>query len=231
MPDLCMFCPDYVIDTIAARVARDVNRIERIIYLTSQFARPLEDLADQVSDDLDGLLSVVPPLPQIDFSDVAGLIEIFLCPLTPLAMLEDPTLLNDRDPNLAHIKISRMVRFQVDRVVAQYEARIQSLRSIDIVAMYRRYIKELYRILDNPIEFVKSFARSVGYILVVRTICPDVYDDRSYPFRRLEDLRGAWSFDGFLPSGLPTKAARVAMKLAKPEALLMQWRNLTVTML
>lgn len=228
MPDLCEFCPSYIKSTIANRVRLDLNRIKRIQYLTAQFARPLEDLADQITDDLGNLVGTIPIPQPLDFSDLVSTLELISCPLTPLALIEDPALLTDIDPNILKAKFSRIMQFEVDRIIAQYEVRIRALNSFDIVRLYRRYIKEVYRVLGNPIEFVISYALSVGYALVVKSVCPETYNDSTYPFKAFEDARKNWNFDGFLPTGLSSKAHGVAQKLAEPEVKIAAWQALTI---
>jgi hypothetical protein len=190
----------------------------------------LDALADKIVDDISNLAGTIPTPSIPDFGNPLQVLQLLTCPLTPLALVEDPDLLNEVDPNILRAKFSRIIRYQCQYVTANYEAHVDSLQSADIINMFRGFLKDVYRVLLNPTDFVISFALSSAYSLIVQSICPDTFDDETYPFKAFDEARSSFSFDGLVPGGMPSNATAVCSTLAVPELKLQDWQRLTINL-
>jgi hypothetical protein len=95
----CTQCPDQIVEVIAANVRDTMWRIQRIQRLTTLFNRLLEEIALSylaiIKTRLDELYDLIPEPP---IADVNFLVGLLTCPLTPAALLLEPSLLTELDP-------------------------------------------------------------------------------------------------------------------------------------
>lgn len=219
----CTDCPDLIVSTIAAEVQGTLDKVRRIKYVTESFNRLLAQIGDKVLDDLNTLVDLIPDPPTLDISDI---IDYFLCPLTPIALEIDPSLLANMDPRLVAVRLRRIVKNMTAEVIRLYNEALRLLKSYDIVKIMQRYVAEIYRAMGDAFEFIAEYPINAGRALTVKVLCPDIYESNRWPFKALVTELSNWSFDGIVPSGLDERAASSVRLVAAAEAKLLQWKTL-----
>ncbi len=219
----CDTCPEVVVGTIAAEVQRTLDKVRRIKYLTTVFNRLFSELAGKIEDDLSALIDLIPTPPVLDISDI---VAYYTCPLTPIALEIDTTVFQNMDPRLAAVRLRRVMQAETNAVIALYEEAVQSLRSYTVVRLIRKYVQEVYRTMEDAAAFVLEYPINLGRSILVRELCPDIYDSDARPFKALVEELQDWTFDGILPAGVNSEAESVIRILATGEARLLAWRTL-----
>lgn len=218
----CSDCPDLVVATIAAQVQRTLDKVRRIKEVTRSFNLLLAQIGDKILDDLNDLVGLIPDPPVLDISDI---VDYFLCPLTPVALEIDLTLLQNMDPRLIAVRVRRILKDETARVIALYDAALRKLRSYDLVKILQRYIAEVYRAMGDALEFILEYPINLGRALLVKAMCPAIYADGQWPFQALVTELQDWSFDGVVPSGIDARAEGVVRLVAQAEVKLLAWKN------
>lgn len=218
----CDTCPELVVGTIAREVQRTLDKVRRIKALTTAFNRLFSEIADKILDDLDALVDLIPAPPVLDISDI---VAYYTCPLTPVALEIDLTILQKMDPREVGVRIRRIMREEGNAVIALYEEAVRRLESYDLVRLVRKYIQEVYRVMEDAAAFVLEFPINAGRALLVKVLCPDIYEDSRRPFKALVEELTDWSFDGILPSGIDERGKDAVRILATAESKLLAWRT------
>ena len=224
----CDTCPDAVVATIAAQVQRTLDKVRRIKWVTESFNRLLAQIGDKIIDDIDELVDLIPDPPVLDISD---LVAYFTCPLTPVALEIDLTLIENMDPRIIGIRIQRILKYEVAQVIRLYNEALARLRSYDLVKLIQRYIAEIYRAMGDAAEFIAEYPINAARALTVQVLCPKIYADTALPFKALIDELSNWSFDGIIPSGIDARAQAAVRSVARGEAKLLQWKTAATVIL
>jgi len=209
-------------------VGQNLKKMKSIKHLTKQFAPLLEGLSDNITDDLSNLSKIVPAPMPMDFSSMADVGATSGNPIFAMNAQESPQALQQVDPNVLNIKASRQMRGNCEKYTQMYEQAFGQLNSFDNLSMFRRYLKDMYRIMGNPQKFSSDMPMSIGFSMIAKNEQPDAYNDSQAPFKEFDEERKDFSFDGLIPSGLGSKAGGVLSKLAVPEMNLFGWQSLTV---
>ncbi len=218
----CDTCPELVVGTIAREVQRTLDKVRRIKALTTMFNRLFGEIADKIQDDLEALVALIPTPPILDISDI---VAYYTCPLTPVALEIDLTILQKMDPREVGVRIRRIMREEANAVIRLYEEAVRLLKSYDLVRMVRTYLRELYRVMEDASAFILEYPINAGRAALVKVLCPDIYASSSRPFKALIDELTTWSFDGILPSGIDERGRAIVRTLARGEAKLLAWRS------
>ncbi len=218
----CSDCPDLVIATVAAQVQRTLDKVRRIKAVTTSFNRLLAQIGDKVLDDLNGLVDLIPDPPVLDLSDI---VAYYLCPLTPVALEIDLTLLQNMDPRLVEVRVRAILKNESARVIKLYNEALRTYRSYDLIVTMQRYVTEVYRAMEDAGEFILEYPVNLGRAVLVQQLCPDIYNDSQWPFRALVTEITDWSFDGVIPTGLDDRAAAAVRLVARAEQKLLAWKT------
>lgn len=218
----CTDCPDIVVATIAAQVQGTLDKVRRIKWVTQSFNQLLAQFGDKIVDDLNGLVDLIPDPPLLDLSDI---VDYFLCPLTPIALEIDLTLLQNMDPRLVAVRVRRILKDETARILLLYDEALRALASYDLVAVMRRYLAEVYRAMGDAFAFIAEYPINISRALLVKGLCPAIYADSRWPFKALVDEVSDWSFDGVIPTGIDVRAEAPLRLLARAEVKLLSWRT------
>lgn len=219
----CADCPELVVGTIAREVQKTLDKVRRVKELTRTFNRLLTEIQGKIEDDLQALIDRIPTPPVLDISDI---IDYYQCPLTPIAVQIDLTILRNMDPRLVGQRLAVIIRSETEAVIRLYEEAVRRLRSYDLVRLVRKYIQEVYRVMEDATRFVLEYPVNLGRALLVKELCPDIYADPGRPFKALVDEVTTWSFDGLMPSDIDSRARSVVRVLAQGESKLLAWKTL-----
>ncbi len=141
----CNDCPDMIIETIAYNVRRTMYRVQRIQRLTTLFSRLLEDVAETIlaliARRLDELYALIPEPP---VADIAFYLSLIRCPLTPLALAMDPSLVALLDP--------REVLKRYKACARQYLCRAENYYDMTLADAEANDPRPLVSILDQDYE-------------------------------------------------------------------------------
>jgi hypothetical protein len=128
----CKTCPDQITEVIAANVRETMARVQRIQRLTSIFQRILADIAgayfDVIKRRLDELYALIPEPPIADLKFYQALVT---CPLTPLAMAIEPSLIALIDPRELIKKYKEAARLFLERVENYYDIALSDIEAVD----------------------------------------------------------------------------------------------------
>lgn len=218
----CDTCPELVVGTIAREVQRTLDKVRRIKALTTMFNRLFGEVADKIQDDLEALVALIPAPPVLDISDI---VAYYTCPLTPIALEIDLTIIQKMDPREVGVRIRRIMREEANAVIRLYEEAVRLLKSYDLVRLLRAYLREMYRVMEDASAFILEYPINAGRAALVKVLCPGIYADQSRPFKPLIDELTNWSFDGILPSGVDERGQAIMRTLARGEAKLLAWRT------
>jgi hypothetical protein len=91
------------------------------------------------------------------------------------------------------------------------------------LALVRRYVVEVYRIVEDAPKFVVTLIAASAHVSVVKALCPDVYNSDAYAFKAFEEEMHDWSFDGVLPSNLDAMAKDAVTVAMQIQAKVLAW--------
>jgi hypothetical protein len=218
----CDTCPELVVGTIAREVQRTLDKVRRIKALTTMFNRLFSEVAGKIQVDLEALVALIPEPPVLDISDI---VAYYTCPLTPVALEIDLTILQKMDPREVGVRLRRILREESNAVVRLYEEAVLRSADYNLLRLLRSYLREMYRVMEDASEFILEYPINAGRAALVKVLCPAIYADSSRPFKALIDELTTWSFDGILPSGVDERGRAVMRILARAEAKLLAWRT------
>jgi hypothetical protein len=92
-----------------------------------------------------------------------------------------------------------------------------------VLAMVRRYVVEVYRIVEDAPKFAVNLVAASAHVAVVKAICPEVYESDGYAFKAFEEEMRDWSFDGVIPSNLDAEAKEVVTVAMQIQAKVLAW--------
>jgi hypothetical protein len=216
-------CPQIVLDTVAANVGVTLARINQMKYLTTMFDRLFVQVLVSITDDLDAWIGRIPIPPTFDLSEI---IAFLTCPMTPLAVSIDPSILATQDPRLTYMLITKELKATVRNVIGAYEADTARLQSAVLVQLIQKYVREIQRTLGDPYQFAIDYPLTLGYVTFVEETCPEIYANPLYPYQAFVEAISDWSFDGVLPSGISPSVQGVVDKVAEAETRIQAWRTL-----
>lgn len=128
----CTTCPDQIIEAVASNVREAMARVQRIKRLTNIFQRILTDIANVYLDiivrRLDELYALIPEPPVADLAFYQALIT---CPLTPLALALEPSLLTQVDPREILKRYKAKAREFLARIENYYDMALADLQAVD----------------------------------------------------------------------------------------------------
>lgn len=91
------------------------------------------------------------------------------------------------------------------------------------LVLLRRYILEVYRIVEDAPKFAVDLIAAQAHVSVVKSVCPEVYASDGYSFKRFEQEMENWSFDGVIPSDLDALAKDVVTAAMQVQAKVLAW--------
>jgi hypothetical protein len=215
----CDGCPDYIKAKIERPVSRALRQVKAVKQVINGFTSVVRDFTDELVDsmtvDLDALVIEIPPPPTLDFTDIIGLIT---CPLLPLALALDPSVLAQLDPQKVIDMIKREMKEYVDKLMAEFEEAKRALPTFPNLRVFDRFFKELKRLRVDTV----LIAETTATCLYVQGVCRDYYE--SGPFAEFMEEVSDFSVTGLIPSGIPDVVTPIMNKLNEAEAKLASWR-------
>lgn len=215
----CDGCPDYIkakVERPVSQALQQVKSVKKVINGFTSMTRDFtEDLVESMTVALDALVDAIPPPPTINVADIVGLIT---CPLLPLALAIDPSVLAQLDPQKVVEMIKRSMKEYVDKLMNEYEDSKRALPTFPNLRVFDRFFKELKRLRVDTI----LIAQTTAACLYVRGVCRDYYE--SGPFAEFMEEVSTFSVTGLIPSGLPDVVTPIMNKLNEGEAKLASWR-------
>lgn len=133
--------------------------------------------------------------------------------------------------------MARGVSFEMMRIALQIDNVIRSIRYLifDFFkenATYQwifdtifKYLMEVWRIAENAGTFACQLALTGANGALVRTLCPDIYNDPRMPYKKLVDELTSFSFDGVWPNGLSSTVDQVKPPMSQLMFKIQAWQN------
>ena len=146
----CSSCPDYVVQSVAAKSREVLAKIQRLKYLTSIFNRLIKDIANQILGDLQALVDLIPDPPVFNLTEYINLIT---CPLTPLAILKD---IDIRDPNSPNDPTKLNFSYHLNQNLAQ-ALNPQTFYENNLKASFLNKKKQVEALYDEALARIGSY--------------------------------------------------------------------------
>lgn len=163
--DACTNCPDYISAAVEAPVRFALGQVRTIKKRTKFVNDALRGKVAAVQSAVQALVDDIPVPPVFDLSEI---LATFTCPLTPVAIALDPSLLVQFDPRTLWKRIQDQFRAFLSQLVSDYENGLSTVEGFDIVKIAKAYFEDLKRTEFDTTAFVKAVAIS-AYVL---GICP-----------------------------------------------------------
>ena len=218
-----MACPDYIVAMLEGPVNRALGQVRAIKRVTDNFNARVQELTGELVDaivaDLDVLVQAIPtPIP-LGLGDILDLIT---CPLLPLALGLDPSLLAQLDPQSLIDKIKAQLREYINKITNDYENGLRALADWPNIQAPKLFLEDLKRAeLDTLV-----FAEAVIISVYVAAVTPDIY--AGSVFEAFVDETTDFSITGILPSGINVDVQSLMSKLQVAETKIQGWRILAV---
>lgn len=212
-----------MLDAVAANVQAVLDKVNAMKYLTTTFDRLFVQVIVNIEDDLDAWIGRIPLPPAFDLSEI---LDYLVCPLTPIAINIDVSILQNLDPRLTYMKIAKQFEATVRDVIVAYTIDTASLKSAALIQLIQRYVREIQRAVGDQYQFAIDYPLTLGYVTYIQQTCPEIYANPAYPYMRFVAAISDWSFDGVLPSGISVSVKGTVDKVAEAETRIQAWRTL-----
>ena len=220
MADACADCPDYIRSAVREPVAVVLGQVRSVKAIANLFNNALAGISDIPLQAVCDIVDAIPVPPVLDLTEI---LDVLLCPLTPVAVAVDPTLLATLDPTEQFRLIQDTFRRFLIRLVADYENALLSLIS-NTVNIAKRLFEDLKRINLDAILLVKAIAITE----FVETTCPEEFVDG--PYDELDEELENFDLTGFVPTtDLDPDVEALVLKLGEGETKLEAWRFAATT--
>lgn len=165
--DACTNCPDYISAAVEAPVRFALGQI-RTIKKRTRFMN--DALVGKITGPyIAAVQTVVDAIPVPPVFDLAELLNTFTCPLTPVAIALDPSLLVQLDPRTLWKRVQDTFLAYNATLVALYEGGLEALpEGPDLVKIAKAYFEDLKRTEFDE----ETFAKAVAISAYVLAICP-----------------------------------------------------------
>lgn len=214
--DACTNCPEYISAPVERVIENALNQVRTIKKRTDLINAALKDAAAATTAAVATVVAAIPVPPVFDLPEI---LETFKCPLTPVAIGLDPSLLVQFDPRTLWKRIQDGFRGYLSDIVADYESGLQALDGSEFVALAKNYFEDLKRTEFDAV----AFAYAVGISAYVLGVCPITHADGVYAEFDDEitdfDLLGFVPIDSLIPDVLPLITA-----LGEGETKIEAWR-------
>lgn len=131
----------------------------------------------------------------------------------------------------------RGVTFELMRIANQIENVYRSIRelianyfdkSIEFQWLFNilfRYCMEVWRIVENSGTFACRLALTTANGALVKSMCPDLYNDPRMPYKALVEELSTFSFDGVWPNGTSSVVDQVKPPMSQLMFKLQAWQS------
>lgn len=198
-------CPPAVLAVLRFTVQNELDKV-RAIQRALDFVN-LVQIEPEFLETLDQLVDAIPVVP---FLNPASLVQYFTCPLTPIALSLDPTLLANMDPTVFLARARDLISAEIMRAQQAFEEGMANApRGIRIVFTY---FKELERIQFDEIAFAKALLVSAS----VAAVSQEEYD--AGPYAEFIAVTSNFEVSNGLPMKLEGLANQVMGKFLQAKA-------------
>lgn len=215
--DACTNCPDYISAPVEAAVAFALGQVRTIKKRTAYINAAL---VNKITGPLQAAVqAVVDAIPVPPFFDLSEILATFTCPLTPVAIALDPSLIVQLDPRTIWKRIQDQFRSLLSQLTADYENGLSTVEGFDLVKIGKNYFEDLKRTEFDSNAFIKA----VGISAYVLAICPITHAAGVYAEFDVEITD--FDLSGFIPIDSLDAAVRDFMLvLMEGETKLEAWR-------
>lgn len=214
--DACSNCPDYIRAPVEKVMENALEQVQIIKKRTAFINEALKDVTAAVTSTVQAVVDDIPLPPVFDLSE---LLNTFKCPLTPVALTLDPSLLVKFDPTTLWKRVQEGFRGYLSEIVANYEADLQGLAGADVVALAKNYFEDMKRTEFEEIAFAYAVAIS-AYVLGV---CPITHANGIYA--EFDAAVADFDLTGFVPIlTLDPPVRDLILVLGEGETKIEAWR-------
>jgi hypothetical protein len=215
----CDSCPDYIISAVARPVEAaltQVRSVKKVVEKFNALVRHMRsDVLAQLVDDIRSIADQLPPAPVLNLGDIIG---ILTCPLTPFALMVDPTYLAKLDPARVVEMIKQSMQSYLNEIVRTWVNGLRSLPTWPSIKPFFDFFNALRRVNLNTLLLAEATALS----LAVRGLCRDVYEEG--PFSDFDEAMSGFSVAGVVPSNVADDAKSVLTEVQVGELKIQAWR-------
>lgn len=217
MADACSLCPNYITAAVQKPVEEALGQVRSVKRRAQSVNAALKGIVGSAVADIAGVVSLIPIPPILDIPEI---ISIIACPLTPLALALDATLIANLDPReLYGLVQKQIVQFTKD-VIKNYEEGLKLLGSFKVVGIAKRFLEDLLRINLDAVLLAEATAIAV----FVQATCPEEFEDG--PYQAFLDEITDFSLDGVVPSTLDSDVSGVLTQLQVGDTQISAWKTL-----
>jgi len=217
----CQNCPDYIKAAVSQPVdvaLAQVLSVKKLVTSFNNFIRNFpQDALDAILSELSQI--TIPAAPVIDPGEI---LNILTCPITPIAIGLDPSILAAMDPTRVLVMIQQVMGRYLNELVRTYDQALRALEAWKTVKVLQQFFTDLKRVNLNALVIAEATALCAA----VKALCLDFYTEG--PFQQFDQEISTFSVTGFLPSGIDSKATSVMAKLQENELKIQAWRALAV---
>ena len=219
----CVDCPDYIKATVAKPVEKALGQVRSVKKVTESFNAIVADFTDslvqEIVSDLTAVVNAIPDPPTLALGDVVSLIT---CPLLPIAIGLDPSLLSGMDPLSIINRIKATLKDYIEDITRDYEKALKVLSSWQNINIGKRFFEDLKRVNLSVVVLAEASLLSA----FVKSVCSDIYTGSVY--EDFDNEMSDFSVTGILPVNLSETFQPVMTKLQEAEVKLGAWRLLAV---
>ena len=171
--DACTACPDYIKAMVEAPVALSLRQIRAIKKRTLQVQAALRGIVGPIQAAVQAAVDAIPVPPVFDLS---AILNTFTCPLTPVALNFDLTLVTQFDPRTVWKMMQDTFLPHLAQIIFDYESTLATLEGADVVKIAKTYYEDMKRTEFDDGAFEYAVAVS-AYVLGV---CPVTHAEGVY---------------------------------------------------
>jgi hypothetical protein len=218
MADACTDCPEYIRSAVRRPVQDALDQVRSVKNIT-QFLNAA--IAGKVGNAAASVAAVIATIPLPPVLDVSEIVSTITCPLTPVALALDPTLLAALDPRVVVQPLQNTFAQFVRDLMRSYDDALEALAEASVVSIIRRVFDDIKNINFDA----ANLAKAIAITAYVETTCPEEYADG--PYQDLDAELTDFTLDkGFVPvDQLEDDVRDVMLELGEGELKIAAWRE------
>jgi len=215
----CGSCPDYIKATVSKPVEDALAQVRAVKAVVNGFNAAVRQFTDEViasvTSDIGIAVGELPAAPTLAVGDIIG---ILTCPITPIALGLDPTILANLDPSRVVEMLKAAMSDYINGLVKAWEDTLISLPTWPSIRVFKQFFDDLRRVQLDATLLAKATALSAS----VKALCLDFY--QSGPFEDFDDEISDFSVVGLVPSTVSSTVKDALTQLQAGEAKIQAWR-------
>jgi len=213
--DPCSNCPPFIASAAAAPVQEGLSKLQNVKRMTRIINTAVTAVIGDVTADVEAIVDVIPDPPILDLS---YMISLYTCPLVPIALAADLSIIQKLDPRQFARQIQAQMKSFITEIISDYKTALDTIEAGPLLRIAQNFLRDFKRLGFDAF----FLAEIVVITTAVKAICPEEYENG--PYKEFDDAIVGFSLDGWLPNDLNAQVQPLLAQLQRAELKFQAWR-------